>query len=277
MVDGNTILIAHLGYPTSAFKAPMIYNPYFEKIGVNAIVVPMGVRPQGYAEFLYNLFKLTNIRGALVTMPHKITTLSLMDEVSATARIAGACNAILVRYDGTLLGDMFDGEGFVRGMIRKCRSAAGARALVVGNGGVGSAIAASLAKAGVAALGLFDVDTKATSSLVERLQSHYPRLEISWHSNDPHGYDIIVNATPLGMKGGDPLPIDVNRISKSAFVGEVVMTQEVTPFLAAAAARGCETQLGTDMLFEQVPAYLEFFGFPTTTPDELRAIARIAQ
>lgn len=275
MVDGNTILIAHLGYPTSAFKAPMIYNPYFEKIGVNAIVVPMGVRPQAYAEFLFNLFRLTNIRGALVTMPHKITTLSLMDEVSATARIAGACNAILLRDDGTLLGDMFDGEGFVRGMIRKCRSAVDARALVVGNGGVGSAIAASLAKAGVAALGLFDVNAKATSSLVERLRSHYPRLEIR-HTNDPVGYDIIVNATPLGMREGDPLPIDVNRISKSAFVGEVVMTQEVTPFLAAAAIRGCETQLGTDMLFAQIPAYLEFFGFPTTTPDELRAVARIA-
>jgi shikimate dehydrogenase len=114
----------------------------------------------------------------------------------------------------------------------------GARALVVGNGGVGSAIAASLAKAGVAALGLFDVDTKATSSLVERLQRHYPRLEIR-HTNDPEGYDIIVNATPLGMREGDPLPIDVNRISKSAFVGEVVITQKVTPFLAAAAIRGC--------------------------------------
>jgi shikimate dehydrogenase len=124
-------------------------------------------------------------------------------------------------------------------------------------------------------LAFFDVDTKATSSLVERLQRHYPRLEIR-HTNDPKGYDIIVNATPLGMREGDPLPIDVNRISKSAFVGEVVITQKVTPFLAAAAIRGCETQLGTDMLFAQIPAYLEFFGFPTTTPDELRAVARIA-
>lgn len=276
MVDGNTTLIAHLGYPTFAFKAPLIYNPYFEKIGLNAIVVPMGVRSQAYAEFLFNLFKLTNIRGALVTMPHKVATLSLVNEVSVTAKIAGACNAILLRHDGTLLGDMFDGEGFVSSMIRKGRSAAGARALVVGNGGAGSAIAASLAKAGVAALGLFDIDTKATSSLVERLQSHYPRMEISGHSNDPNGYDIIVNATPLGMKEGDPLPIDVNRISKFAFVGEVVMTREVTPFLAATAARGCETQSGADMLFEQVPAYLEFFGFPAATPDELRAVAKLA-
>ena len=94
-------------------------------------------------------------------------------------------------------------------------------------------------------------------------------------SRDPAGFDVVVNATPLGMKEGDPLPLDVSRISPAAFVGEVVMKQEITPFLAAAKARGCEIQVGTDMLFEQIPAYLEFFGFGTTTPDELRAVAQI--
>jgi shikimate dehydrogenase len=276
MIDGNTVLIAHVGYPTSAFKAPLIYNPYFDKIGVNAIVVPMSVKPEEYAEFLPILFKLTNIRGALVTMPHKMITLSLVDEVSTTARIAGACNAILLREDGALAGDMFDGEGFVRCMMRKGHNPAGARALIVGNGGAGSAIAASLAKAGVTALGLFDLNVSATGSLVERLQSHYPKLEICHSTRNPEGYDIVVNATPIGMREGDPLPIDVNGISKSAFVGEVVMKQRVTPLLAAAAARGCETQSGIDMLFEQIPAYLEFFGFPTTTPDKLREVSKIA-
>jgi shikimate dehydrogenase len=94
-------------------------------------------------------------------------------------------------------------------------------------------------------------------------------------SNDPAGYDVLVNATPLGMNAGDPLPMDVARIAPSAFVGEVVMKQEMTAFLAAAQARGCRVQVGTDMLFEQIPAYLEFFGFPTTTPEVLRSLARI--
>src|SRR5579863_6669478 len=111
MINGETILIAHLGYPTKSFRAPMIYNPYFEKIGVNAIVMPMGVKAEDYAEFLKAAFRLTNIRGALVTMPHKVTTMALVDEISTTARIAGACNAILLRPDGSLIGEMFDGEG----------------------------------------------------------------------------------------------------------------------------------------------------------------------
>jgi shikimate dehydrogenase len=275
MITGETILIAHLGYPTKTFKAPMIYNPYFEKVGVNAVVVPMGVKAENYVEFLEALFRLTNIRGALVTMPHKVTTLSLMDEVSKTARIAGACNAILRRPDGSLAGDMFDGEGFVRGVARKGRRIAGARALVVGSGGVGSAIAASLAAAGVARLGLFDAQPASAEALKSRLEAQYPRLEVLTGAKDPSGFDIVVNATPIGMNDGDPLPLDVERIAPSTFVGEVVMKQEMTPFLRAARARGCTIQVGVDMLFEQIPAYLEFFGFPTTTPDELRAVAQL--
>ena len=276
MINGETILIAHLGYPTKSFRAPMIYNPYFEKIGFNAIVMPMGVKAEDYAEVLKALFELTNIRGALVTMPHKVTTLAFMDEISTTARIAGACNAILRRPDGSLVGDMFDGEGFVRGVARKGRHIAGESALVVGCGGVGSAIAASLAAAGVSRLGLFDAHSASAASLGSRLAAHYPKLEVQTDAKDPSGYDIVVNATPIGMNDGDPLPIDVDRITPSSFVGEVVMKQEMTPFLRAAQARGCAIQIGVDMLFEQIPAYLEFFGFPTTTPDELRALAKIS-
>jgi shikimate dehydrogenase len=108
-----------------------------------------------------------------------------------------------------------------------------------------------------------------------RLQAHYPDLDVRPGSADPAGYDFVVNATPLGMKQGDPLPMDVARIAPSTFVGEVVMKEEITPFLAAVRARGCDYQIGTDMLFEQIPAYLEFFGFGTTTSDELREVARI--
>jgi shikimate dehydrogenase len=107
------------------------------------------------------------------------------------------------------------------------------------------------------------------------LRAHYPKLEIELGNKDPQGYDIVINATPIGMKEGDPLPLDVERIAPSSFVGEVVMKQEMTPFLKAARAKGCAIQVGTDMLFEQIPAYLEFFGYPTTTPENLRRVAKI--
>ena len=275
MITGKTTLIAHLGFPTTTFKSPMIYNPYFEDAGIDAVVMPMGVQADDYPAFLIQLFRVTNLRGALVTMPHKVTTMSLADEVTPTATIAGAANALLKRPDGSLLADMFDGAGFVRGMQRRGRNAKGASALVVGSGGVGSAIAASLAGAGVSRIGLYDVNTASAEALGGRLAKQYPDLEVITGSNDPAGWEIVVNATPMGMNEGDPLPMDMSRLDSGTFVGEVVMKQAITPFLAAAKERGCEVQVGTDMLFEQIPAYLEFFGFPNTTPDRLRALAKI--
>jgi shikimate dehydrogenase len=235
----------------------------------------MGVKAEEYPEFFKYLFKMTNIRGALITMPHKVTTVGLVDEVTPTVQIAGAANAVLLREDGTLLGDQFDGAGFVRGVERKGFPLAGKRALVVGNGGVGSAIAASIAAAGVAALGLFDPYKESSEALAARIDEHYPEIRIDTGSSDPEGYDIVVNASPLGMNDSDPLPMDVDRISPDTFVGEVVMKQQITPFLQAAIDKGCRVQVGTDMLFEQIPAYLEFFGFGTATPEALRAVSPI--
>ena len=275
MISGKTTLIAHIGFPTESFKSPMIYNPWFDQNGIDAVVVPMGVKPDDYVQFLPSLFRLTNIRGALVTMPHKVTTMDLVDEVTPTASIAGACNAILKRADGTLLGDQFDGAGFVRGVERKGRALKGARVLVSGSGGVGSAIAASLAAAGVGSLALFDLNEASVEALAGRLRTHYPALTVTTGSKDPAGFDVIVNATPLGMREGDPLPFDVARIAPETFVGEVVMKTEYTPLLQAALDKGCTVQVGTDMLFEMIPAYLEFFGFGTATPDALRAVAQI--
>jgi shikimate dehydrogenase len=253
----------------------MIYNPYFEASGVNAVVVPMACKSENFPTFLQSVFTLENIRGALITMPHKVTTAGLLDEVTAAVRVAGACNAVKRLPDGRLVGDMFDGAGFVRGVQRKGFELTGKRVLVVGTGGVGSAIAASLAGAGVAAISLFDVNSASCEALALRLKDNHPQIELRTGSNDPTDHDLVVNATPMGMSDGDPLPLDVSRLSPDTFVGEVVMRRETTAFLAAAQARGCRTQVGTDMLYEQIPAYLDYFALPTTTADVLRQLAKL--
>lgn len=276
MISGKTLLIAHVGYPTESFKAPLIYNPWFEKKGIDAVVMPLGVKPDDYPEFFKRMVKLSNIRGALVTMPHKVTTVGLLDESSTAVKVAGSCNAVRVESNGKVVGDMFDGAGFARGLKRKDFDVKGRSCLIAGTGGVGSAIAASLAADGVSRMVLFDTNKASAEGLAQRLKEHYPKMEVSAGSNDPAGYDLVVNATPLGMKPSDPLPFDVKRIAKDTFVGEVVMKQEITPLLRAAQGKGCRTQVGTDMLFEQIPAYLEFFGFGTTTADELRSVAKVS-
>ncbi len=124
-------------------------------------------------------------------------------------------------------------------------------------------------------MALFDVNGAAAEALAGRLRIEYPQLPVITGSADPHGFGLVVNATPLGMNPEDPLPFDVDRLQPGTMVGEVVMRSETTALLAAAEQRGCRVQVGTDMLFEMIPAYLEFFGYPSATPEELRRLATI--
>ncbi|MFZ1813366.1 MAG: shikimate dehydrogenase [Rhizobiaceae bacterium] len=275
MITGRTRLIAHLGLPTEGFKSPMIYNPYFESRGIEAVVVPMGCEEADFPLFLRHLFRLRNIAGALVTMPYKMTAAELVDEASTAVKICGACNAVRKDADGRLIGDMFDGAGFVRSVTAKLGALGGKAVIIAGSGGVGSAIAAAFAAEGVGHIALFDPREGASENLMRKLVSHYRDLNVTTDSNDPDGFDIVVNATPLGMDANDPLPFRCERLKRGALAGEVVMRKELTPFLEAARRAGCTVQTGTEMLFQQIPAYLEFFGFPVATPEELRAVARL--
>jgi shikimate dehydrogenase len=233
MINGNTELIAHIGYPTHAFKAPMIYNPYFDHIGVNARVMPMGCRSEDYPPFLRAVFTLTNIRGALITMPHKVATVALLDRVTPTVNVAGACNAVrrAARRRAGRRPVRWRGLCARRDRARGC-SWLGPRALVVGSRGRGLRDC-RLAR-GCRCRRRSPCTTarvEAVDGLAERLRTHYPAIEVRTGSNDPAGFDLVVNATPLGMNAGDPLPLDVSRLEPSTFVGEVVMRTEMTAFL----------------------------------------------
>lgn len=142
-IGGDTRIIAHLGVPTETFRSPLIYNPWFRSRGIDCVIVPMGCEAADFAAFLPLAFRLRNIAGALITMPHKAAAAGLLDEAGPAVDICGACNAVKRDGDGRLIGDMFDGEGFVSGLRSKGRAVRGASALVVGSGGAGSAIASS--------------------------------------------------------------------------------------------------------------------------------------
>jgi shikimate dehydrogenase len=133
-IRGTTALLAHIGFPTHAFKSPLIYNPYFEQAGIDAVLVPMGCQAEHFPRFLAAVFTLTNIRGALITMPHKVAAAELVDDASPAVRIAGSCNAVRRMRNGRLYGDLFDGDGFTRALSRKHCRLAGASALIVGAG-----------------------------------------------------------------------------------------------------------------------------------------------
>jgi shikimate dehydrogenase len=277
VIRGTTKLLAHIGDPIAPIQSPMIYNPYFERLDIDVVVVPMGVSRADFPVTLHAVLRLTNTLGAIITMPHKRSTVGLLDECSPRVRIAGSCNAIVRRPDGTLFGDLFDGLGFVGGLRRHGFEVAGARCLVVGAGGAGSAIAMALAAAGARELAIHDIAPEHTAVLIARLRQHHPQADSRVGSADPSGFDLVVNASPLGMAVGDDLPVDVSRLDGASFVAEVVMTPDLTPLLVAARQRGCRTQSGIDMLFEQIPLYLELFGLGPASSDELRTVAKLTR
>lgn len=265
MISGRATLIAHLGFPTDTFASSSLCNPWFDRNGHDAAVIPMSARADGYPQLFRSLFTLTNLRGALVTMPHKVTTMDLVDEVSPAAAIAGATNAVVKREDGSLLADQFDGAGFVRALARKGFDPEGRRVMIVGTGGVGSAIAASLAAAQVGELSLTNRRRASAEELSRRLEAHYPAVRTRVGTDGPHGFDLIVNATSLGTHASDPLPLDLHDVTSTTLVADVVNKPGLTPFLASARERGCTVQAGREMLLEMVPAYLAFFGYEGAT------------
>lgn len=268
MISGRATLIAHLGYPTDTFASSSLCNPWFDRHGIDAAVIPMSAQAEGYPGLFRSLFSLTNLRGALVTMPHKVTTMELVDDVSPAAAIAGATNAVVKREDGSLLADQFDGAGFVRALARKGFDPAGKRVLIVGTGGVGSAIAASLAGAQVSELSLVNRRSASAEELSRRLETYYPDVDTRLGSRDPRGFDLIVNATSLGVRANDPLPLELDGVDSMTFVADVINKPGLTPFLVSARDRGCDIQVGRDMLLEMVPAYLAFFGYGGATAED---------
>lgn len=274
MITGTTGLIAHIGVPTETFTAPKIYNPWFAATGTDAVVVPMGCEAGDLSALLPALFRLRNITGALITMPHKTDVVTLLDEASPAVRLCGACNAVRRDAAGRLIGEMFDGTGFLSALQDAGYRVAGTRVLIIGAGGVASAIAASLLAAGAADIRLTDRIADRAEALTGRLRQAFPSVQINATEPDPEGCDLVVNATPAGMHADDPLPLDPAHLTAEMRVCDVVLRPD-TPLLVQARNRGCATQAGQDMLFAQIPAFLAFFGLPVAIPAELHKLARL--
>lgn len=259
-ITGTTRVFLILGYPVIQVRAPEVFNLLFAKHGVDAVLVPVQVVPQRLAGFVEQVFSADNIGGLWITIPHKAALLPLLGHVDTLGRLAGAVNAVRRHADGTLEGALFDGIGFVKGLDRFGIPTPGRRVLVIGIGGGGVAIAASLAQRGCGELALFDATPGRSAQVAAQLNAGFGTRVSAATSADPAGFDLVINATPLGLKPTDPLPFDVARLERGAAVVDILMKEQPTPLLQACAARGINAHPGFEMLLQQMPQYLSFFG-----------------
>ncbi len=260
IVDGATRLLGIVGDPIAQVRAPEVWSALFRANGANALCIPFHVSAAGLADFFAGLHTVQNLLGLIVTIPHKPAAARYAGNLTDRARKVGSANLMRREADGTWTGDIVDGVGLVGGLLAAGQRIAGRRALVVGAGGVGRAIAFAIADAGAASVHVYDVLPERAEDLAERLAGAGTASGVAPPA--AKGFDLVVNASPLGMRPDDPLPIDAAGIDESTIAVDVVVHPVMTPWLSAAAARGCHVQPGHVMMDHQLVAMQAFFGLP---------------
>ena len=245
-LNGATRVHFIVGDPIAQVKSPAGVTEAYQERGHNAMVMPAHVAPSDLAAWLAGVSLAKNVDGIIVTVPHKFACFDLCATASDSARFLHTVNTMRRNANGTWHGDMFDGLGFVQAMRDNACQPEGKKALLVGAGGAGSAIAHALVMAGVSQLAIHDEDVKRRNTLVDRLAS-LNKAQVTHGSPDPTGFDIVLNATPVGMKETDPYPLDAGKLAANMFVGCVITAPAITPLIAAARTKGCATMTGAHM------------------------------
>lgn len=262
-LSGNTRLYAIIGDPIAQVGSPRLFNAAFCERGLDAVLVAMHIAPDGLAGMMANFRAMKNFDGLIVTVPHKIQIAGMLEQLGSNATRLGAVNTIRKLPDGSLLGDNFDGTGFVQGLAARGIGLTGKSVLVIGAGGAGCAVVNAIADQGPEYIGVHDVDTRRQNELVSSVGGHVPGVRIEARAPVAAGFDVVVNCTSVGMRAGDPLPVDISGIASNAVVADIILKPVRTPLLEAAAQRGCITHEGPAMLEGQVDAVMDFF-FPSS-------------
>ncbi|WP_186098709.1 shikimate dehydrogenase family protein [Burkholderia gladioli] len=264
-LSGSTRVYAIVGDPIAQVASPRLFNTAFRERSADAVLVPLHVAPDALREVIDSFRAIRNFDGLVVTVPHKIAATEWVDELGPQARLTGALNTIRKTEDGRLIGENFDGEGFIRGLASRGQTLTGRRVLVIGAGGAGCAVAHAVAAAGADAIGVFDIDTRRCRALADGIKTHRPGLDVFEAKPDAQGFDVIVNCTSIGMRPDDPLPLDITHLAGGALVADIILKPVTTPLLLAASERGCAIHQGPAMLEGQIDAVLDFFAVRAQT------------
>lgn len=257
-ITGRTRVWGIVADPIAHVKIPEGLNALMLDRGVDGVLVPFHVTPEDLASFVAGVRAMRNFGGFIATVPHKTAMIELCDEVIGNAAQIGAVNAVRRDPDGRIVGTMLDGLGFVAGLRQAGTEPVGQAVYLAGAGGAANAIAFALAEVGVARLTIANRTLGRAEDLKERLARHHPNLPVAIGTADPSDHSLVVNATSLGLRESDPLPLDPSRLDTQATVAEIIMEPKLTRFLASARERGCPIHYGRPMLECQLRLMADF-------------------
>jgi shikimate dehydrogenase len=265
-IDGRTRVVPHLAFPSAHLRTPSLFNARCAALGLNAVVVPWQVAPDALAGAISGLSRIETVPGCIVTIPHKEAVAAHCARLDGVAGLLDVANIMRREADGTWTGRNLDGEGFVGGLRAQGIDPAGMNVLLLGAGGAATALAAALLDAGTARLVVANRSLERAERLVERLRVLHPGRDIATGPADGAGFDLIVNATSVGLDGDPASPLPAATIPAAAIVAEIIMKPALTPLLRAARERGARIHLGEHMLAAQIDGFITFLlGEPAET------------
>lgn len=257
-LNGATRLYPLLGDPIKYARSPDWLSKHMAKRGMNCISLPMEV-PEGQLKVVMDgLAASMNVDGLSLTMPHKITGVEYCATLSETSQMLGVVSAIRRNKDGSWYGHTTDGDAFVKAQIDNGATVDGAKVLVMGAGGAGSAIVISMLEQGAAEVAVYDLDRARSERIVGLLKDKVgDRVRVA-ETNDPAGFNLVSNATSMGMDDNDPMPIDGDKLTADMFVGDVIAGHGDTKIIKAAKAAGCKTADGDAMVVAVLDVMCDF-------------------
>jgi shikimate dehydrogenase len=261
LITGATRLVAIIGDPVAQVKAPQLLNPLMARAGHDAVVVPVHIPAAHFDAAMHGLTRLANIAGIIVTLPFKERAMAFAKTVHEAARQIGAVNTMRREPDGTWSADNFDGAGCLKAIAAGGGAVADQSVLLIGAGGAGRAIAVSLARAGVRSIAIHDLDTSRSTALAHHIATHFPSIPVTATMAPASAYEVIINASPVGMRPGDGMPLPVGQLDAATFVMDIVAYNGTTPLLDLARQAGCKTNVAAAMVAGQAELMLDFIGF----------------
>lgn len=266
-LDSNSRVYAVFGDPIHQVQTPRLINPIFAAAGVNIYAVPFQISAEQFAAAWDVFSAIPNLAGISTTIPHKVAAAKRCSTLTPTAKAVGAVNCIQRAEDGQMNGALFDGIGFVGGLGEAKSRLRGARVLIVGAGGAGRTIAYALAEEGVAKIDLMDISAESvvfTAAMVNALRGE--ECAVVADGSAGWDYDIVINASPIGVKADGKFPMPASAIRPDMLVADIASLTEETALLRAARAAGATVSDGNDMLLAQIHLMAGFAaGLPAGT------------
>ncbi len=279
-IGAKTKLAGIVGWPLDHTLSPVMHNAAYAEMDLNWVYVPLPVREGADLYAVIGALKKLPFVGLNVTMPYKRVVMSMCDEVATAAQLAGAVNTLHFS-DGRVIGYNTDGRGLLESLEQEAGFLPeGKRIVIVGTGGAAGAAFVALVLAKAAHVTLGGRRPEVAEDMIDRLESALRDTEAqACELGDAlreavENADLVVNATPLGMKPEDPMPVDPEWLHAGQVVADMVYRPRVTPLLKAAADAGATPMGGLGMLVCQGAVAIEtWYEAQVTAPRDIMRAA----